>query len=252
MEQEWMDSPLTIRDNGDGTATVTNCEKDALCVEIPARARGLDVVEIADNAFEDCTALRELTFAEADEEQWLEGHRLSQIGGNAFMNCTALTSVTIPDSVAVIGWGAFYGCTALKEVCFSPLTYVSGYAFSHCTSLERVTPLSEVIEGTFSHCASLRQLPVTDRLTEIEDDAFEHCDGLTEICFPKTLRRIGDLAFRGCRGLKRVTFAETEGWFGTCRYDDSHEALDLTDPERNARLLAHVDFDDGPNGWYRK
>ena len=89
-------------------------------------------------------------------------------------------------------------------------------------------------------------------MTEIEDDAFEHCDGLTEIVFPKSLRRIGDLAFRGCRGLIRVTFAETEGWYGTCRYDDSHDPLDLSDPERNARWLAQVDFDDGPNGWYRK
>ena len=96
------------------------------------------------------------------------------------------------------------------------------------------------------------ETPVTDRLTEIEDDAFEHCDGLTEIHFPQTLRRIGDLAFRGCRGLRRVSFAEKEGWYVTCRYHDSEDALDLSDPERNARLLVQVDFDDGPNGWYRK
>ena len=234
------------------TLTVTACDRGAEKVTIPMRVDGLPVVGIGDRAFADCSKLKEIVFPEADDALFFEGKTFREIGGNAFMNYTALTSVTLPESVAVIGWAAFYGCTALKEVCFSPLTYVSGYAFSHCTALERVTPLSEVIEGTFSHCASLRQLPVTDRLTEIEDDAFEHCDGLTEICFPQTLRRIGDLAFRGCRGLKRVTFAETEGWFGTCRYDDSHEALDLTDPERNARLLAHVDFDDGPNGLYRK
>ena len=251
-EKEWMHGALTIRDNEDGTASVIGCEKDASCVEIPSRSRGLAVVSIEDNAFEDCAALKELSFAEADEEQWLEGQRLSRIGENAFMGCTSLTSVDLPDSVAVIGWGAFYHCHALREVSFSVCTYVSGYAFSHCTALERVTPLSEVIEGTFSHCVSLKALPVSERLRVIEDDAFEHCDGLTEIFFPETLKRIGDLAFRGCRGLKRATFAAPTGWYGTNRYTDDEAVLDLSDPERNARWLTNVDFDDGPNGWHRK
>lgn len=249
MEKEWVHGPLILRDNGDGTACITGCEKTAERVEIPCLAEGLVVVGIEDRAFEDCTALREVSFAEAEGEAQ---YKYLEIGGNAFMGCTSLVSVALPSRVSVIGWGAFYHCHALREICFSPDTYVSGYAFGHCEALERVTPLSEVIEGTFSHCSSLKALPVTDDVTEIEDDAFEHCDGLTEIFFPETLMSIGDLAFRGCRGLKRVSFAAPDGWYSTSRYTDDEVALDLSDPERNAGWLANVDFDDGPNGWHRK
>ncbi len=236
----------------EGIAHITDCDKEVTSVTVPARVDGLPVTAIDDHAFKNCVLLTEVLFEEPDVEMQWENKTLSEIGGNSFMNCVALTAIDLPDTVCVIGWGAFAGCRALRSARFSPYAYVSGYVFSHCEALEEVTPLSTVIEGTFSHCASLKSLPVTDGLDEIEDDAFEHCDGLTEIVFPSTLTRIGDLAFRGCRGLRRVTFEAPDGWYVTCRYDDSEDPLDLSDPEKNANWLAHIDFDDGPNGWHRK
>lgn len=236
----------------EGTVSLTECDKEVTSVTVPARVDGYPVTAIDDNAFKDCVLLTEVLFEDPDVEMQLEDKILSEVGGNSFMNCVSLTAIDLPRTVCVIGWGAFAYCRALRSVRFSPSAYVSGYVFSRCEVLEEVTPISYVVEGTFSYCAALKRLPVTDDLEEIEDDAFEHCDGLTEIVFPATLTHIGDLAFRGCRGLERVSFEAPDGWYATSRYDREHTPIDLSDPERNARRLARVDFDDGPNGWYKQ
>lgn len=251
MEKKY--GPLTLSENEEeGTLTVTACDKAAETVTIPMRVDGIPVVGIGGRAFEGCQALKEITFPEADDDLFLEGKTFCEIGGNAFMGCSSLREVILPDNVCVIGWGAFYGCTSLVRVLFSPRAYVSGYAFVRCTALKEVTPLSTVSEGAFSHCEGLISLPVTETLDEIGDDAFEHCDGLTEIVFPPTLERIGDLAFRGCQNLSHATFASPDGWYVTNRYTDDEDEVDLSDPEKNAYRLTHVDFDDGPNGMYKR
>jgi hypothetical protein len=251
MEKKY--GPLTLSLNEEeGALTVTACDKAAETLTIPMRVDGLPVVGIGERAFADCSKLKEIVFPEADDALFFEGKTFREIGGNAFMNCTSLREVDLPDNVDFIGWGAFYGCTSLVRAHFSSEAYVSGYAFVHCTALKEVTPLSTVSEGVFSHCESLTVLPVTDTLDEIEDDAFEHCDGLTEIVFPASLERIGDLSFRGCQNLSRATFASPDGWYVTSRYTEDEDAVDLSDPEKNAYRLSHVDFDDGPNGMYKR
>ena len=41
---------------------------------------------------------------------------MTEIGDNAFRNCISLESVTIPDSIALIGSWVFNDCTSLKNV----------------------------------------------------------------------------------------------------------------------------------------
>lgn len=62
-------------------------------------------VSLADNAFENCTALVTITF---------NATFFLKIGNNAFSGCVNLTSVEIPATVNEIGEGAFRGCTKLK------------------------------------------------------------------------------------------------------------------------------------------
>ena len=44
---------------------------------------------------------------------------MTYIGDRAFSYCTSLTSITIPDSVTLIGYCAFLDCTSLKTVYYA-------------------------------------------------------------------------------------------------------------------------------------
>jgi len=89
-----------------------------------------------------------------------------------------LTSITIPDSVAVIGHWAFAGCQKLLTVKFGSSVESIGYeAFDRCFKLSNIT------------------LP--ESLSKIGGCAFSSCDSLTSINVPKNVTQIGAGAFKG-------------------------------------------------------
>ena len=79
----------------------------------------------------------------------INGHSVASIGGyydpygnwfGAFQGCTNLTSVTIPNSVTIIGDQAFWGCISLASVTIpNSVTNIGGVAFSGCGSLTAIT-----------------------------------------------------------------------------------------------------------------
>lgn len=86
---------------------VSGCNKSASGeLVIPSTYNGKPVMEIGENAFEDCTSLKSITIPNS----------VTEIGSAAFRNCTGLTSVTIPDSVIEIGDSNFYGCSKLTAI----------------------------------------------------------------------------------------------------------------------------------------
>lgn len=88
------------------------------------------VTEIAENAFQNCTALTNIAIPDG----------ITSIGNAAFNNCKALINIDIPNGVTSIAANAFYGCTALKNVTISNnVTSIGSLAFHDCTSLETIT-----------------------------------------------------------------------------------------------------------------
>jgi hypothetical protein len=85
------------------------------------------------------------------------GLPVTVVGG--FMGNTTITSVTIPDSVKVIGNSAFGGCTALTSVTIGKGVTEIGYkAFGGCTALKRITipaNVTKIDEYAFLGCSSL-------------------------------------------------------------------------------------------------
>lgn len=242
-----------MRDEPLPTLAVVSCEKDVTEVVIPNRVEGMPVVEIADHAFDGCSQLACVTFEEADEQQWMDWATFERVGERAFQDCVSLREIVLPESLSCeIGWSAFYNCTSLKYAVYPKRTTVEGYAFSRCDSLEKASPARSIGEAAFSFCKKLKQLPLGEGITSIEEDTFEHCYDLTEVTIPKSVRYIGALAFRNCHGLRRVTFESPENWYFDSRYFSANDTeLNLSDPERNARSLAGMDFDDGVISWYK-
>ena len=85
--------------------------------------------EIAERAFYNCTALKSVTIPES----------VTVIGDDAFSYCYGLTSIIIPDSVTSIGIAAFYRCENLTSVTIgSGVESIGNYAFEHCYKLIEV------------------------------------------------------------------------------------------------------------------
>lgn len=164
---------------------------------------------------------------------------VSAIDNYAFNYSQGLNSITIPETITIIGNDAFYNCKGLARVnitdieawCnidmqFNPLVYahhlylndtevtdltipegitaIGNYAFQGCTGLTSVTiPNTVTIIGNFAFdgCTGIKSVNIPNSVTEIGDLAFENCSGLTDISISDSVTKIGPAAFEGCTGL---------------------------------------------------
>ena len=132
----------------DGTVMIANyafCygagdQYDLTSLTIPA-----SVVKIGDCAFDTCSDLQTVSFA--------ENCKLKTIGPSAFGDCSSLSSIAIPASVNEIDSQAFYGTGLMSIVLPEGLTIIDVQVFDGCSSLTEVTIPSTVIEiADFAFC----------------------------------------------------------------------------------------------------
>ena len=175
----------------------------------------------------------------------LGGYPVTGIADFVFDHCDAITSVTIPDSVQIIGWSAFGSCTGLTTLTLgSGLTTIAGGAFSGCESLQSVTiPASvfSIVTDAFFGCNSLTgiwveegnatyssdeqgvlfdkektilmQAPgaladgysIPETVTKIATHTFYSCTNLTAIVLPQGVTALEEGAFWACENLTEVT-----------------------------------------------
>lgn len=96
-----------------------------------------------------------------------------------------ITSVTIPNSVTIIGDGAFSFCSGL-------------------TSIAIPSSVTTIVEEAFSGCTGLTSITIPSSVTSIESGAFQGCGGLTSVIIPNSVTLIGHHAFSGCTNLINV------------------------------------------------
>ena len=136
--------------------------------------------------FEGCTSLKSISLPES----------LQILGDEVFRDCSSLESITIPNSVTKVGRGVFYGCNALKSVQLS----------NNITSLLSTYDSSYNDYGFFENCSSLTSITLPDSLKTIGEEAFVSCSSLKDITFGYNIPQIDDYAFWKCDSLASITY----------------------------------------------
>lgn len=131
-------------------------------------------------------------------------YTVREIASNAFHEQTGLTgSLTIPNTVEVIGYGAFDGCSNLSGTLTIPgsVKIIYGNAFAYCHGLTGSLTIPNSVtfigQGAFSNCYGFNgTLTLSNSLTEICYQTFYECYGLTgDINIPNSVAKIGTMAF---------------------------------------------------------
>lgn len=206
---------------------ITDCNKSAISVDIPAQIDGLPVTKIGDGAFQFCENLRGVTLPNS----------LEKVGMYSFMECTSLTGIDMPESVLNIEPEAFLGCTALKDINLGSHITSIGYSAFHETAYynnpnnwsdgvlyidsclietvpEKIGSKYIINNGTtciadmaFEYCSNLIDITIPNGVIGI-GGAFYECTGLKSVNIPDTVTDIGDSAFYNCTGLTSVSIGK--------------------------------------------
>ena len=138
----------------------------------------------------------------------LDGHTVEAIADGVFWNCSSLTSVSIPDSVQLIGACAFADCSSLTNVSIPDSVSTIGTAsFENCSSLTSVSipdSVTTIADCAFRSCSSLTNVTIPNSVPTIGQASFENCSSLTSVSIPDSVKTIGLNAFAGCERLEKV------------------------------------------------
>lgn len=171
---------------------------------------------IGEYAFSNCSYLTSVNIPEG----------LTSLGENAFSGCRALScDVVIPSGVTEIPASAFAYCAKISSLTIGESVGVIGdRAFTDCASLTEINIPSSVKtigEYAFSNCESVTELSVGDGLTELSDCAFAGLPLIESVILGDALKIIGEKAFYKCSALQSVTIGDAIEEIGLSAFEDT-------------------------------
>lgn len=169
-----------------------------------------NVETIYEGAFSICISLKQISFTPKSKLKELIGTINSTDG--IFYRCNSLESITIPESVDIIGENCFSNCTSLVTVILpQEISNIKDCAFMNCSSLSSINlpnRLTSINRYTFKDCISLTNIKLPINLEQIYDSAFDNCSSLQLIQIPETVWYIGQFAFGNCISLQQINLPE--------------------------------------------
>jgi hypothetical protein len=164
----------------------------------------------ADAPFNYCRKLKSVSLPETVE----------MIGFCAFMGCTSLESIEMPEHLAYCG-NSILSNTALKTFNMPETDEWSNYnPTSSCPGLSCFTGPYASVDGKFLiengvirsfAAAGATSCEIPEGITGIGSEAFTNCSKLVSISFPSTLETIQSQAFTVCSSLKELVLPESLG-----------------------------------------
>lgn len=205
------DSLNYICKTNNGMLTIIKYIGSGGTVTIPEKINGLPVTSIAENSFDGCSSLSNLSIPKS----------VTIIGDGAFYNCTNLTKVMIGKNVISIGKWAFYNCLSLTTItvharnpAFSSRdgvlfnkrqTMIIQYPATKAGIYSIPRSVTNIGFQAFQCCSRLVSLMIPNSVTNIGDWAFTGCSQLTNITIPNSVALIGSYAFYPCTNLNKIT-----------------------------------------------
>ncbi len=186
---------------GPGTAAVAGMEVDA--------ARDVVIPETLPTG-ERVTAILPKAFIKTDIRSLTLPDSIEVIGESAFRNCGRLTSADLGDGAMDIHRYAFMNCSSLSDVRLSENTKaIYDEAFTSCALTSLVLPGSIDTLGMAFNGNPLETVICLEGLHYIWDRAFRDCSSLRSIVLPKSLKHIGQEVFIHCQSLIDIHYNGT-------------------------------------------
>ena len=156
------------------------------------------------------------------------GSRLTELNKTLFHGCSQLESVTLPDSLEIIGEEAFRECAALKTITIpGTVSTIKKQAFYNCTGLESVIfedGVGEICEKAFSFCMNIKSLTIPGSVVFKGKEAFSHCLGLESLTICDGITTIPNSTFFNCRHLVSISLADSVTAIGNDAFSVYYDA----------------------------
>ncbi|MCM1336941.1 MAG: leucine-rich repeat domain-containing protein [Candidatus Amulumruptor caecigallinarius] len=169
-------------------------------------------------------------------------YNVTEIDDEALVDCKLLSSVTIPNSIAILGSYVFKGCTSLKSAVIPNSVKEIGVGlFQKCTSLNSVSFAADVEmlpTSIFNGCSSLLSYVVPEGITTIGKNAFNSCTKLESVSFPSTLSIIDNNAFIYCKNLKSIALPGNGCQIGEFAFTECESLDEVTIPSQSELTIS--------------